>query len=125
MAVDPRLVIGAVDAGNAIERVVLRDRSADEAALEDVRTADRRTIRLHRRIRLAAVDWPGLVEQIGIARDAVVAGLATIGVGVKCEITTAGVVAVLHDADAIDVETPDDRPARGARRKGRAGNAGF
>ena len=37
----------------------------------------------------------------------------------------AGVVAVLHDADAIDVETPDDRPARGARRKGRSSNAGF
>src|SRR6185295_3842890 len=91
MAVDPRLVIGAVDAGNAIKRVVLRDRSADEAALEDVRAADRGPVRLRRRVRLPAVDWPGLVEQIRIARDAVVAGLATIGVGMKREITTAGI----------------------------------
>jgi hypothetical protein len=47
MRVDPGLVIGAVDAGNAIKRVVLRDRRADEAALEDVRAADRRPLRLH------------------------------------------------------------------------------
>ena len=33
--------------------------------------------------------------------------------------------AVFDDADAIDVETPDDRPARGARRKAGAGNAGL
>src|SRR3977135_2222252 len=37
----------------------------------------------------------------------------------------ASVVAVFDDTDAIDVETPDDRPARGARRKGGAGNAGL
>ena len=109
MAVDPRLVIGAVDAGNAIKRVVLRDRSADEATLEDVRAADRSTIRLHRRIRLPAVDWPGLVEQIGIARDAVVAGLATIGVGVKCKIAAAGI----EQDTAID--TPVDRIDRRSR----------
>ena len=41
VAVDPGLVIGAVDAGDAIERVVLRDRSADETVLEDVGAADR------------------------------------------------------------------------------------
>ena len=33
--------------------------------------------------------------------------------------------AVLDDADAIDVEAPDDRPARRARRKARAGDAGL
>ena len=37
----------------------------------------------------------------------------------------AGVGAVFEDADAIDVEAANDRPARGARRKGRAGNAGL
>src|SRR5258705_3137882 len=35
------------------------------------------------------------------------------------------VVSVFEDTDAIDVETPDDRSARGARRKGGAGNAGL
>ena len=91
MAVDPRLVIGAVDAGDTIERVVLRDRSADKAALEDIGAADRRTIRLHCRIRLPAVEWLGGVEQIRIARDTVVAGLAAIGVGVERKITAAGI----------------------------------
>src|SRR4029453_1637325 len=85
MRVDPGLVIGAIDAGNAIKRIVLRDRRADEAALEDIGAADRRTIPLHRRIRLPAVDRAGLVEQIRIARNAVIAGLAAIGVGMNSE----------------------------------------
>ena len=91
MRVDAGLVIGAVDAGNAIERVVLRDRGADEAAMEDVGAADRRAVGLRRRIRLPAVDRPGLVEQIGIARNAVIAGLAAIGVGMNGEIAAAGI----------------------------------
>ena len=103
MAVDPRLVIGAVDAGNAIKRVVLRDRSADETTLEDVRAADRRTIRLHRRVRLLAVERLGGIKQIRIAWDTVVAGLAAKRVGVKCEITTAGI-----EQDAA-IDTPVDR----------------
>ena len=37
----------------------------------------------------------------------------------------ASVDAVFEDADAIDVEAADDRPARGAGREGRAGNAGL
>ncbi len=37
----------------------------------------------------------------------------------------ASVVAVFDDADAIDVEAPDDRPARGARREAGAGDAGL
>src|SRR5882672_1822094 len=37
----------------------------------------------------------------------------------------ASIGAVFEYADAIDVETPDDRPARGPRRKGGAGNAGL
>ena len=36
VAVDPGLVIGTVDAGDAVEGVVLGDRSADETVLEDV-----------------------------------------------------------------------------------------
>ena len=38
--VDPGLVIGAFDAGNAVQRIVLGHRGADEAAVEDVGTAD-------------------------------------------------------------------------------------
>ena len=33
--------------------------------------------------------------------------------------------AIVDDADAVDVEAADDRPARCARRKARAGDAGF
>ncbi|MGY3461027.1 hypothetical protein ACVWW5_006477 [Bradyrhizobium sp. LM3.4] len=36
---------------------------------------------------------------------------------------TTGIGAVLDDADAVDVETPDDRPAGGAGREARAGDA--
>ena len=57
--VDAGAVIVAVDAGNVIERVVLRDRGADEAAVEDVRAADRRAVGLRRRIRLPAVEPAG------------------------------------------------------------------
>ena len=39
--------------------------------------------------------------------------------------SAASVDAVFDDADAIDVEAADDRPARSARRKGGAGNAGL
>jgi hypothetical protein len=38
--VDPGLVIGAVDTGDAIERVVLRDGCANEAAMEEIGTAE-------------------------------------------------------------------------------------
>ena len=115
MAVDPRLVIGAVDAGNAIKRVVLRDRSADEATLEDVRAADRRTIRLHRRVRLLAVERLGGIKQIRIAWDTVVAGLAAIGVGVEREIAAAGI-----EQDAA-IDTAVDRTNGRSRFNGGAG----
>src|SRR5882672_5248080 len=114
MAVDPRLVIGAVDSGDAIERVVLRDRSADEAALEDVRAADRRTIRLHRRIRLPTVEWLGGIKQIRIARDTVVAGLAAIGVGVERVVAAAGIeqdAAIDTPVDGTDGRSGFDRDA--------------
>ena len=45
MRVDAGLVIGAIDAGDMIERIVLRDRSADEAAVEDIGAADRCAVR--------------------------------------------------------------------------------
>ena len=114
MRVDAGLVIGAVDAGNAIKRIVLCDRRADEATMEDVRAADRRTIRLHRRIRLPAVDRAGLVEQIRIARNAVIAGLAAIGVGMNSEIATAGIeqdAAIDTAVDGIDGRSGFDHDA--------------
>ena len=40
--------------GNVIERVVLRDRDADEAVVEDVRAADRLAVGAQRRVRLPA-----------------------------------------------------------------------
>ncbi len=89
--VDAGLVIGAVDAGDAIQRIVLRDRGADEAAVEDVGAADRSAVGLRRRVRLLSVHRPRLVEQIGIAGNAVIAGLAAIGVGMNREIAAAGI----------------------------------
>src|SRR4029453_10072431 len=109
MGIDPRLMIGAIDARDAVERIVLRDRCADKAALEDIRAADRRAIRLHRRIRLPTVEWLGGIKQIRIARDAVVAGLATIGVGGKCEITTPG----------TEQDAPTDPPVDRIHRRSR------
>src|SRR5207237_10371320 len=58
MRVDPGQVVGTVDAGDMIERIGLRDRSANEAAMEDVGAADRGAVALGGRIRLASVDWP-------------------------------------------------------------------
>src|ERR1700682_1163046 len=40
VAVDAGLVVGAVDAGNMIERIVLRDRGPDKSAVEDIGAAD-------------------------------------------------------------------------------------
>src|SRR4029450_4657661 len=74
-------------------------------------TADRRRSVAHRR---RTADDFDLVRRQWIDRHEMV--FAEIG-------SAAGVVAVLHDADAIDVETPDDRSARGTRRKGTPRNA--
>ena len=91
MRIDPGLVFSAVDAGNTIERVVLRDRGADEAAMEDVGAADRSAVGLRGRVRLPAVHRPRLVEQIGVAGNGVVAGLAAIGIGVDGKIAATGI----------------------------------
>src|SRR4029453_7493955 len=115
MGIDPRLMIGAIDARDAVERIVLRDRCADKAALEDIRAADRRAIRLHRRIRLPAVEWLGGIKKIRIDRGAVVGGLATISVGVEREITAAGIeqdAAIDTPVDGIDGRSGFDVHAR-------------
>ena len=65
------------------------DRGADEAAMDEVGSADRSAVRLRRRVRLLAVHGPRLVEQIGIGRDRVIAGLAAIGVGMNRDIAAA------------------------------------
>src|SRR3954454_3137619 len=88
MGVDAGLMVGAVDAWNTIERVVLRHRRADKTALEYVGTPDRGAVGLRRGIRLAPAERLGRIEKIGIARDAVIAGLASMRVGVDGEITT-------------------------------------
>ena len=49
-------MIGAVETGDMIERVGLRDRRADEAAMEEIRAADRCSVGLRRGIRLASVE---------------------------------------------------------------------
>jgi hypothetical protein len=91
MRVDPGLVIGAIDAGDMIERVVLRDRSAVEAAVEDIRPADRSAVHLRGRIRLPTVEWLRRIKQIWIARNVIVAAGSAIAVGVKREIASASV----------------------------------
>ena len=91
MRVDAGLVIGAIDAGDVVQRVVLRDCRADKPAIENIRAADRGAVRPRRRIRLPAVERLGGIEQIWIARDLIIAGVAAIGVGVKREIATAGI----------------------------------
>ncbi|MGY4362251.1 hypothetical protein ACVW0J_008744 [Bradyrhizobium sp. i1.7.7] len=108
--VDPGVVVGAVDAGDMVERVVLRDRRADIAALEEVGAADRGAVRARRRIGLAPVcDGPGLVGQIGVARDAVIRRVAAVDVGMEREIAGAGV----EQHAALD--TAIDRAERGTR----------
>src|SRR5437773_12497254 len=102
MRVDAGLVIGAIDAGEVVERVVLRDRRADKAAIEDIRAADRGAVRPRRRIRLVAVERLGGIKQIRIAWDVVIAGLAAIGVGVKREIAAASVKKSAAFDTAID-----------------------
>src|SRR5207302_7075276 len=42
--IDARVVVGAVDAGNTIERVVLSNGGADETLVEKIRGADRLSI---------------------------------------------------------------------------------
>src|SRR4051812_36562836 len=89
MSVDPGLMIGAVDAWNAIQRVVLRHRRADKTAVEDVGAADRGAVRLRRRVRLAAIESPAGLEQIRVARNVVVARLAPVSVGMNGKIAAA------------------------------------
>src|SRR3954471_21135041 len=91
MSVDAGVMIRTVNAGDMIERVGLRDRPADIAAMEDVGAADGGAVGLHGRIRLGGGYRPRLVEQIRIARDIVVAGFAAVGVGVNCDVTAARV----------------------------------
>src|SRR5258705_10617804 len=102
MRVDRGLVIGAIDPGYMVQRVVLGDRRADKAAIENIGAADRGAVRPRRRIRLAAVERLAGNKQVRIARDLIVAGRAAIGVGVKREITTAAVEQDAAFATAIN-----------------------
>ena len=97
-----------------IERVVLRDRSANEAAGEDVGAADRGAVPLRCRIRLMAADRPCGVVQIRIARNVIVRGLAAVDVGVEGKIAAAGV----EQNAAFDAAI--DRAERAARLRGDA-----
>ena len=70
--VDARIVVLPVDARDAVERIVLRDGDADKTLIEDIGTADRVPIDARERIRLPSVERPAGLEQIWIARNAVV-----------------------------------------------------
>ena len=89
--VDPGAVIGAVKAGNPVQRVVLGQRRADEAAIEQIGAADRTAAGLRAGIRLPAVHRIARVIEIGIAGNVVVAALAAIGVGMQRELLGAGI----------------------------------
>ncbi len=116
--VDAGAVVGGFDAGDTIQRIVLRDRSTNKSTVEDIRAADRPARCLRGRVGLTAVDRPGLVEQIRIARYVVIAALAAIGVGMHREIAGAGI-----EQDAA-LDTAIDRADRRARLRGHAGRRG-
>src|SRR4051812_9970435 len=102
MRFDAGVVVGGFDPWDMVERVVLRDRSADEAAVEDIRAADRATVHLRGRIRLAAAERFGGIEQVWIARNAVVAAGAAIRVGVDGDISRARIQTNRSFASAVD-----------------------
>jgi hypothetical protein len=101
MGVDAGVVIFAVDTGNVVKRVVLRDRYAEKAVVENVRPADRLTIVMQCRIRLLAIEIARLRRirrgggigrcQIGIVRNAIGFCLAAEGIAMNREIAGAGI----------------------------------
>ena len=70
-----------------------RDRGADIAAVEQVRAAHRLPLGMQAGVRLLAVEGRRGIgrEKIRIARDAVVAGMAAVDVGVNGEVARAGI----------------------------------
>ena len=101
MRVDACMVIFAVDPGNVIKRIVLRDCKAEKALIKNIRGADRPTVAVHRGIRLVAVKIAGLCRvgsirrigwgQIRITRDAVVLRCAAEGIGMNGKVSAARV----------------------------------
>jgi len=117
--VDTRVVGGAVEAGDVIEAVELRDRCPDKAVVENVGAADRLAVGAHRRIRLPAAERLRLIggRQIRIVRNAILVGVAAVDVGMHRDVVLAGVDqrgavdAVVHRTDG-----PVDFAAVAARR---------
>ena len=101
MRVDAGVVVFAIDSGNVIERIVLCEREAEEALIENVRGAHRRAVTVRRRIWLVAIEIAGLCRvgrvrrigrwQIGITRYAIVLRRATEGIGMHGEVSAARV----------------------------------
>ena len=91
LGIDAGARVRALDAGDAIERIGLRDRRADEAAVENIRAADRSAAALRTGIGLLAVERLVRVGEIGIGRNEIVAALAPIGVGVDRDVAAGGI----------------------------------
>ena len=81
------------DTRNKIVAGEARDGDAGIAAVEQIRAADRRARTLRGRVRLSAVaDRRGVWRnEIGITRDAVIAGGSPVDVGVNGGVATAGI----------------------------------
>ena len=93
LEVDPPVVLGPFERGDAIEAGEARDRRADITAVEQVGTAHRLPLGMQAGVRLLAVERGRGVgrEKIGIARNEIVAGMSAVEVGMHGEIAGAGV----------------------------------
>src|SRR4051794_33066495 len=74
VGVGKRIVVFAVDAGDMIEAVILRDGGAKESLVENVRPAERFAVGAQRRVGLPAAERPPGIEQVRIAWNAIVVG---------------------------------------------------
>ena len=61
MGVDPGIVVFTIDSRNMIKRIVLCDREAEKALIENIRGANRRAVTVRRRVWLVAIEIAGCV----------------------------------------------------------------
>ena len=99
MRVDTGVVVFAIDSGNVVKRIVLRERDAEEALVKNIRGAHRRAVTVRRRIWLVPIEIAGLRRigrlrrigwrQVWITWDAIVLRCAAEGIGMKSKISGA------------------------------------